>query len=98
MRLFLILCLLCSPAFADCNPPRDHYGHILRSKKVVSDFRKTVPCPATGQTGKRCAGYVVDHVDPLCNCGPDAVGNLQWQTVSDAKRKDRIERRLCRGD
>lgn len=96
MRLFIILALLCSTAFADtCTPPRDKYGHIARSKKVLSDFRKTVPCPATGKTGKRCVGYVIDHVKPLCACGPDAVSNLQWQTIADAKAKDRIERKMC---
>lgn len=90
--------LLCGSVHAEtCNPPRDKYGHIARSKKVISDFRKSVPCPATGQTGKRCAGYVVDHVHPLCACGPDSVENMQWQTVSEAKIKDRWERKICRG-
>jgi hypothetical protein len=27
--------------------------------------------------------------------GPDAVWNLQWQTIADAKGKDRWERNAC---
>jgi hypothetical protein len=98
MKYFLILLLFVSSAHAEtCSPHRDKYGHISRSKKVLSDFRKTAPCPATGKTGKRCAGYVIDHVKPLCACGPDAVENLQWQTVAESKVKDRWERKLCKG-
>lgn len=92
---------LAASAFADpvC---RDHYGRICRSKKVLSDFRKTVPCPATGQTGKRCHGYIIDHIKAL-SCAKteeerarlDSVGNLQYQTIADAKAKDRIERKMC---
>jgi hypothetical protein len=80
-----------------CDIQRDKYGKIARSKKVVSDFRKSVPCPATGQVAKRCPDYVIDHVTPLCACGADAVSNLQWQTVADAKVKDRWERKICGG-
>jgi hypothetical protein len=32
---------------------------------------------------------------PLACGGPDAVWNLQWQTIADAKAKDRWERRAC---
>ncbi len=78
-----------------CEIERDQYGKIVRSKKVLSDFRKSVPCPGTGRTMGRCEGYVIDHIKPLCGCGADAVENLQWQTVEDAKVKDRWERKLC---
>ena len=40
-------------------------------------------------------GYVVDHIVPLCAGGADAVYNMQWQTVEDAKVKDRDERKMC---
>ena len=33
---------------------------------------------------------------PLCAGGADAVENLQWQSVADAKAKDKIERAQCR--
>lgn len=41
-------------------------------------------------------GYIVDHVIPLCAGGPDKPENMQLQTVSDAKAKDRKERKRCR--
>jgi hypothetical protein len=41
---------------------------------------------------------VIDHVNPLCAGGPDHPSNMQWQTVADAKIKDRAERRMCRKD
>jgi hypothetical protein len=63
---------------------------------VVATFKRHNPCPATGERRGSCPGYVVDHVVPLCAGGPDAVGNLQWQTIADGKTKDREERRLCR--
>ena len=40
-------------------------------------------------------GYVVDHVVPLCAGGADAPRNMQWQTVEQAKVKDRQERASC---
>jgi hypothetical protein len=93
--IFVLLLIIPQFAFAQCNPPRDKYGHIKRSKTVLSHFRKTVPCPATGKTGKRCAGYVIDHIKPLACCGSDSVDNMQWQTVAEAKAKDRWERKAC---
>jgi hypothetical protein len=40
-------------------------------------------------------GHVIDHIKPLCAGGADAVSNLQWQTVADAKVKDVLEKRQC---
>lgn len=40
-------------------------------------------------------GYVVDHIVPLACGGADHPDNMQWQTVEDAKAKDRIERKGC---
>ena len=42
-----------------------------------------------------CPGYVKDHVVPLACRGPDTVANLQWQTVPDARAKDKWERKRC---
>jgi hypothetical protein len=42
-----------------------------------------------------CPGYRKDHVLPLACGGPDAVSNMQWQTVAAAKAKDRWELRAC---
>jgi hypothetical protein len=56
MRLFAAI-LLCLPLLAQaCEPERDTYGHIKRSKKALSIFRANFPCPATGEVGKRCPG------------------------------------------
>jgi len=40
-------------------------------------------------------GFVVDHIIPLCGGGRDAVWNMQWQTVADAKVKDVVEKQEC---
>jgi hypothetical protein len=53
--------------------------------------------PSTGKRWGACAGYVRDHINPLCNGGPDAVSNMQWQMITDARAKDRWERAICRG-
>jgi hypothetical protein len=48
-----------------------------------------------GHTTGACPGYRKDHTKALACGGPDAVSNMQWQTVADAKAKDRWERRVC---
>ena len=58
-------------------------------------FVQQHPCPANGKTRGFCPGYVVDHVEPLCAGGRDHPTNMQWQTVADAKAKDRIEKVEC---
>jgi len=42
------------------------------------------------------SGYVIDHKIPLACGGADAPWNMQWQTIAEAKAKDKIERRGCR--
>jgi hypothetical protein len=53
------------------------------------------PVSATGRTSGACPGYVKDHVLPLACGGPDAVSNLQWQTIRAAKAKDKWETKGC---
>jgi hypothetical protein len=67
-----------------------------RSVKVLKDFQKLNPCPSTGQREGPCPGYIKDHVKPLVCGGADTVENLQWQTVADAKAKDRLEMSCCK--
>jgi hypothetical protein len=43
--------------------------------------------PSTGKRWGACAGYVRDHINPLCNGGPDAVSNMQWQMITDARAR-----------
>jgi hypothetical protein len=76
--------LLAQPAFAG------------RSAAERLAFKRANPCPSSGERRGACPGHVVDHINPLCNGGPDRRENMQWQTVADAKRKDADERRLCR--
>jgi hypothetical protein len=79
-----------------CEVARGKNMKIARSAAVLNEFKRHNPCPSTGRRSGSCPGYVMDHIDPLCNCGRDAVDNLQWQTTEDAKVKDRWERRVCR--
>jgi hypothetical protein len=80
--------LLTSAASYAANKDRDPHQRAA--------FVKQHPCPATGKTRGACPGYVVDHIKPLCASGADHPRNMQWQTVADAKKKDRLERRQCR--
>jgi len=69
---------------------------IPRSTAAKNEFKQANPCPANGARRGSCPGYVIDHVRPVCAGGADAPANMQWQTVTDAKAKDRLERRECR--
>ncbi len=70
---------------------RDQHGKIARSEKAKDSFRKNHPCPSTGRTSGACPGYVIDHIRPLKRGGADDPSNMQWQTKSDAKEKDKRE-------
>lgn len=67
-----------------------------RSQSKRAAFLRDNPCPSTGQPRGSCPGYIVDHIIPLCAGGLDHPSNMQWQTVDDAKAKDREERRICK--
>jgi hypothetical protein len=58
---------------------------------VRHEFRSEHLYPAAGQTKNACPGYVIDHVIPLKRGGSDWPANMQWQTVANAKAKDRWE-------
>jgi hypothetical protein len=66
-----------------------------RSREVAREFQWQHPCPSTGRTTGACPGHVRDHIVPLACGGPDAVQNMQWQTVSEARAKDRWEAKGC---
>lgn len=84
ITIFLLVASLCQPV------PRNH--------AVLRRFQKLHPCPSTGLTYGECPGYVMDHIKPLCLTGKagDVEENIQWQTVKDAKAKDRKEKADCR--
>lgn len=67
-----------------------------REKAQRATFQRLHPCPANGNRSGPCPGYVVDHVKPLCAGGADHPSNMQWQTVAEAKVKDRAELAECR--
>ena len=68
---------------------RNAKGRIQRSSTARAAFMKQTGYP------KGRKGYVVDHIIPLECGGADVPSNMQWQTVQEAKIKDRTERN-CR--
>lgn len=67
-----------------------------RSFRAEVFFRLANPCPSTGQTNGACAGYVIDRVIPIVCGGAEDPSNMQWQTIAQAREKDRWERIGCR--
>lgn len=86
LAILMALMLACGAADA----------RIKRSQSAKVEFKHEHPCPATGERKGPCKGYVIDHITPLACGGADASSNMQWQTVADAKTKDKWERRVCR--
>ena len=70
-------------------------ARIKRSQSAKVEFKREHPCPSTGKAKGPCKGYVIDHINPLACGGPDVPSNMQWQTVADAKAKDKWERQGC---
>lgn len=79
----LTIAFLCYTSAASI--PRDDYGRIKRSPAARRQFMQ-----ATGYPNGR-PGYVIDHITPLKRGGCDTPENMQWQTIQDAKEKDRWE-------
>lgn len=84
-----VYALLASIVFLALAP--DSGAKIKRSMSARREFMQTHICPSTGEYSLKCQNYVVDHVCGLASGGADAPYNMQYQTVEDAKRKDRIE-------
>lgn len=70
---------------------RDRQGRLRRSGEARREFMRLTGHP------HGWPGHVIDHRIPLACGGADAPSNMQWQTIAEARAKDRIERRGCRG-
>lgn len=81
-----------------CTIARTPEGKISRSRESVRSFMRAAPCPAGVDKGstKRCRGYVVDHVLPLCAGGKDEPANMIWEELVESRAKDKAEVGLCR--
>lgn len=90
MRLAIILALTAVFSLAHSEAKQS------RSYAAKAEFKRLNPCPANGKKRGPCQGWIVDHKHPLCAGGIDHHSNMQWQTVDDAKAKDKDERRMCR--
>lgn len=87
------MCIICTVVLSISSQANAKHP---RSSAVKADFQRSNPCPSTGQRRGACPGWVKDHVTPLCAGGADSPDNLQWQSVQEAKIKDREERKMCR--
>ena len=88
LRLALALLALVS------SPPAAHAAAAPDRSEIY--FRLANPCPATGQASGPCKGYVIDRIVPRVCGGADEPSNMQWQTLAEAKAKDKWERIGCR--
>lgn len=64
---------------------RDADGQIARSSSARAEFMRLSSYP------KGRPGYVVDHVVSLKRGGADSPSNMQWQTIAEARAKDKWE-------
>lgn len=86
-HLVVAMAIIFSTSFSDAKTKR--------STTARHEFVRQHACPATGRHRLPCPGYVIDHTKALACGGVDAPENMQWQTVADAKAKDRWERKEC---
>lgn len=86
----MLLRLAVAAAIAFCPPVE---ARIKRSQSAKIAFKLQHPCPANGARKGPCKGYVIDHIKPLACGGADTPANMQWQTISEGKLKDKWERR-----
>lgn len=91
LSLAVSMLFILAPASFDVSAATD-----ARSFKAEGLFRLENPCPSTGQTHGACAGYVIDRIIPRACGGTEDPSNMQWQTIAEAKAKDRWERIGCR--
>lgn len=73
-------------------------GHAADTRSFRAEvlFRLQNPCPVTGETRGECKGYVIDRIIPVACGGAEEPANMQWQTLAEAREKDRWEKIGCR--
>jgi hypothetical protein len=67
-----------------------------RSAAARLEFQRHNLWPSTGERRGACPGFIIDHVILLCAGGADTPAHMPWQTVANAKAKDREEQSQCR--
>ena len=98
---FAVLILGSSPLAA---PQKVHVaGHTTKKGTYVQAHDKIQRSAAARHAFARQTGYphgrpgyVIDHIVPLACGGKDEPANMQWQSVAEAKEKDKWERTGCR--
>jgi hypothetical protein len=63
----------------------DAHGRIKRNEAAKREFMRETGHP------NGWPGHVVDHIVPLKRNGCDCPENMQWETVEEAKAKDKWE-------
>ena len=48
-------------------------------------FAQQSPCPSSGQAEKRCPGWAIDYLVPLCNGGNDTRDNMRWVPTEEKR-------------
>ena len=90
MKTLITLIILCVFS-TQLNAKGQHRSY--HAKKI---FKLMQACPATGQYGGKCKGWIIDHIVPISAGGQDHWSNMQWQSKQDSYVKDSEERRYCR--
>ena len=76
---------ICVSGYTKSVRPATSYTNGVK-KKLMRD---------AGIDAARIGDYELDHIVPLACGGPDAVSNMQWQTIREARAKDKWETKSC---
>ena len=95
MRLFTTAFILIAACAMFTGADAKNTHATPRSTAARHAFVKQQACPATGKHRLPGPGYVIDHITPLACHGSDTPSNMQWQTKTQAKDKDKWERKGC---
>src|SRR5215213_11439075 len=91
-----LIVISCAALIAATPVSRVHAATAARPSTAEIEFRAANACPSTGLTRGPCKGYVVDRIIPPTCGGAESPENMQWQTIAEARAKDKWERIGCR--